>query len=309
MGLKNHNQQYFEYKDLKETILNFYNPKVKSSSLTIFLTTKEEVENFINYFIEHGIKNKSLKEKMFNSFNDGNFMLDTNPNGENKHIFNIIENQLTVEIYKRAKLGDNLPSGEYVSDIKTIRGIVHELAHSSSQKFDSKYLNLDATLQKIANKTLEKDMSIGEIESKFMEKVFNDFILNHADEIEKSGCSINGIQDLEEEIIDLTEYDICDFLERLTTGMQEDDPAYQQSPEHRYVIGSVVSSLLFDDYKRNPEIILDLFNKYLENQCSMDIDEAITFLSRGKAKNFGQAVNLYKQMLNRQSSNQSQILE
>ena len=297
MALIKHGNQYHEYKDIKDTFLDCYKPKSKSASLTVFETTEEEVRKFINYFIENGIKNESLRDKLYQNFNDGNFILDTKPGGENSHLFNMIENELVVETYKRAKLGNKLPSGKYVSDIKTIRGIIHELAHSTSQKFDETYLNSSDAKQKIANNSLEKDSSIGEIESKFIEKVFNDFILNNADKIEESGCSLSGIQDLKEEIRDLDNYDVCDFLERLTHGMHKDNIDYKNSIDHRYIVGTIISNLMFEDYKNNPKEILEQFNKYLENQCSMDIDEASSFLMRGKCHNYGQAINQYKQIL------------
>jgi len=309
MGLLKHGPQYHEYKGIKDSILENIQINKKSVFLTEFETNKNEIKNFINYFFENGIKNQSLRKKLYENFNDGDFILDDKPGGVNQHVFNMVENELVVDVFKRANLGDKLPTGTYVSNIKTIRGIIHELAHSSSQKFDKDFLNTNESKQKLANHSLEKDTAIGEIEAKFIEKVFNDFILNNASEIEKSGCSINGIQDLHEEIQDLEKYDTCDFLERLTIGINEDDPNYRQSVDHRYIIGTIVSSLLYEDYKKDPEGTLEHFNNYLENQCSMNINDTVSFLTKGKSQHFGEAVEQYKQMIQEKNNNQTQTRE
>ena len=41
----------------------------------------------------------------------------------------------------------------------------------------------------------------------------------------------------------------------------------------------------------------------------MNIDEATKFLTRGRAQNFNQAINIYKQMLISKNSDQDQNLE
>ena len=310
MGLFKKGAQYHEYIGIKNEVMNCYNPKSKSCYLSQFETDEEKVRAFINNFFKYGILNKTLSDKLYKSFNDGTFILDNKEAGENRHIFEQTGNDITIKTIKRAKLGDELNEGKVSTNMRDIRGIIHENSHSVSQKFDKNYLNSTETKQKIlSGKPFEKDRSTGEIESKFIEKVFNHYILNNGSELEKLGITPSKDISLEEEIRNLNTYDTLDFLERLSQGMKKDDPKYKQSTDHRYIIGTVLSSILFEEYKKSPEETLVLFNNYLENQCNMDINEVSEYLTKGKAKDFGQAIELYKNLLQEKSKFQSQNVQ
>lgn len=266
--------------------LNMINCENNFGQLTEIIATKQEILSFIRQFIESVITEPELKQRLLNNLNDKvfNFKLTfgKDSGGINKPIIN---KRGKPSVYREAWLGVRQFGGKVKTNLKTIRGIIHELAHSVSQKFDLERLN------KYGNPH-EKDQSIGEIESKFIEQIFNTYMLENAKSLgdkKTLGLTTNQIK---YDIDYLEVYDLKDLIEKTKSSRDENDHQKREY-DKRYVIGEVVAKIILNKYKYNSSKTISLFSSYLRRNADLNIDEAVRFLTEEECQNYPEIIKKF----------------
>lgn len=301
--MKNFINQSEEYGYIKKIIYPYYKKISPTIHLRDIFATKTQVRQFVIFFIKNAIKNTWLQNKLLENF-DNDFVLDTvlpyqkDSGGENKHeIITKSNGEIIVVNKKRACIGELHESNKIKTNIRYLRCIIHELAHSVSQKFDNTWMNT-TYIQKISQKqNPEKDNSIGEIESKFLEKIFNNFVFNYAETIFKNNLSLGlNAEELKNETTILMQYDILDLIHKLDEGISQNGKNYKQSYQHRYIVGDMIAIAFYNAYIKNPDKKINLFIQFLQNNACLSIDELCMFLSQNKYKNFSKIIKNFKKI-------------
>jgi hypothetical protein len=261
-------------KAIEESLKNNPNSEIKFKKLKI---KEKEFVNIVVDFINNGITNQEIKNKMLSNLEK--FKLFNGTGGE------ISFDEKKKELKMKAGVGRRqLMGGHVETDLKTIRGLAHELAHSITQKFNINRLN------EFGNPH-EKDQSIGEIESKFIEKCFNEYLEENADAISKR---LNiSTEELHEQIKALKIYDDIDLLHHIEELKKKNYNGRDCDYTNRYVVGEVVSRVVFERLKSNKEKRYDLFNDYTKKNADMNRDETAQFLSEGNMNSYGEVVGQF----------------
>ena len=179
------------------------------------------------------------------------------------------------------------------TSLMLIRNWVHEIAHDVSQK------HYDAWHKQHKPET---DQSIGEIESMFMEKVFMDYIRKHKKELsDKKLFDWPKEDEYENAAVKMRAADIRFTLGRLDEGIEHPDWGRNDEKRNRYVVGEVVSEIMYRQYQDNPEGTMKTFSEFLKGNAEMTRDQAVEFVTNGKIKTYGKAIEEYEQILQKQS--------
>ena len=277
-----------EYMSIRESISPVISHDRKP--LPEIITTKEEIIAFIDKCIRTMIPSGELQDKMLANLHDPSFQFETFQTNTSSKSGSCgpIKTEDGWQVEKKAIIGNDLGNGQIKTEIGQIRVILHEIAHASSQKFDIDWMN-----QSINNpSSREKDSSIGEIESKFIEKLFNGFALNYADELYQANQTFGmDVDSFRKSISWLQQNDNIDFIHDLDNSIAQHDRAYKQRESHRYIIGEIMARILCENYKNNPGQTMDIFEKYMQINAEINIDEASRMLTNNQCRNFGQCVN------------------
>ena len=70
---------------------------------------------------------------------------------------------------------------------------------------------------------------------------------------------------------------------------------------NRYVVGEVVSEIMYRQYQDNPEGTMKTFSEFLKGNAEMTRDQAVEFVTNGKIKTYGKVIEEYEQILQKQS--------
>lgn len=177
-----------------------------------------------------------------------------------------------VKVY--AELGEYLGCDVLRSSFSEIKGVVHEIAHATSQKF--------------RQEGQEKETLIGEIESMFMEKIFVDYCMNNIDKVKEilvkdSSKEIPNDQ-AEDFIYDMFVNGRFLYLERRANFCcSEDEDKTAREDEFRYIVGEIYSTALYEKYKDDPEKTIKKFVKYLKHNSEYNLDETAEVLGIGSS--------------------------
>ena len=161
--------------------------------------------------------------------------------------------------------------------------VCHEFAHLTSQRMQEK--------------KMPKSEYIGEVESMFIEKVFAKYLLDKKiiSEEEYDAVNISLIKSVSNRLEAVfQENDILNFLkgdilteEKLAEGekLLKNSPnkdailnriqsiakgTIKSDVDFRYIIGEVVSELLFEEYKKEPQKTTAKFKEYLKHNADID---------------------------------------
>jgi len=325
-----HPQQMKELESLKTSAQDKLKEKsinnLRKEKLTEITTSKEDVKSFIVNFINTSITDKDLKDKMLENLEKIDLRIADNDTIGKNEIIKVNENNQEVRKHHiEAWLGKPSKNGMVKTDLKKIRGIIHELTHSTSQKFSEEFIN--------GNKQ-EADPGIGEIETKFIEKVFNNYLKENAETLGNSNSlglttenikhdaeyfesydldnfihQIGKIQDLDKERIKL-EIKKSNLLKKLDTknkrkkikisqkidSCNEKLDSYngQMDYENRYIIGHVVSSEYFNgSYLKNKEGTIAEFSEFLKKNAEMNLNESVQLATKGNCMDYGKIVEKF----------------
>lgn len=207
--------------------------------------------------------------------------------------------QIVPKVEKIIYIGKYLEDGDILTNYPRLRAVAHELAHSVSQHMAP-----------------VNDPAAVEIESMFMEKLFNRYMLENTDRLIDNGL-IYGItaEELQEQVR-LTEVeDLGAFISRFSTfsdllstsaysarSFNGDYKRYQRKQTEKnylsratyaYMVGEVVSRLLLEDYKNNPDNAIQNYAYYLASTHGVSLDEACDVLTNGYDENFNEALEAY----------------
>lgn len=178
------------------------------------------------------------------------------------------------------------------NDVLGFVAVAHEFAHIMEER--------------VQKKLPQKTDCLGEISSMFMERVFIQFLLNSG-KIDKKQYE-NFLKKREENFVSnvrtlLEEDEILrqlhtpfsadeienlykkydgtqhgEILRKRVDTMIDDNQHVYGEHCYRYIVGEVVSNIMFDDYQKNPVATLDRFKNFLETNAEIDEKQAFSLL-------------------------------
>lgn len=206
-----------------------------------------------------------------------------------------------------------------LNDVRGLLAVAHEYSHLLSQR------NVD-------NKEQKTDC-IKEIESLFIEKIFCDWLVEKGivqqsqKECLQQECKNNLCEELDYVLRDV---DILSRLDgdfsvesfkRLQKGLENDKNkdilltrlVYMADTKHdsrlsggyqfRYVVGEIVASALYEDYKENPKEVLQRYEEFLSKNADLALKDSAKMLL---GDNYEQKVtNVVDEIKNSQKTNES----
>lgn len=267
------NDEYIDRRDEKTDVYVFVQ---KSKLGSFFNGFFDEIFNEEYYSV---FNRKAISEyrEMLNSIlfdNNSNYDVDfhVRRTGEFKKSGRCCRIGNKVKVY--AELGEYLGCDVLRSSFSEIKGVVHEIAHATSQKF--------------RQEGQEKETLIGEIESMFMEKIFVDYCMKNIDKVKEilvKDSSKEIPNDQAEDFI----YDmfvngrLLDLERRANFCCSEGEDKTSRECEFRYIVGEIYSTALYEKYKDDPEKTIKKFVKYLKNNSEYNLNETAEVLGIGSS--------------------------
>ena len=292
--MRDKKEQVEEYSNIYSSVLSHTNLRSGWDSLHNFEATEDDARRFLLCFVQNAITDQYLQERLSSSLLDNEWEIKGKPiktpdGGEAAGSCNWNNGKFT----KWVALGvaSSRDPSVHITDFRLIRCWMHEATHSISQKHDAGWRSTQMVP--------EKDQSVGEIEAKFMEKVFVDFVRRNAEVLgDQNFFPGQNEYTFTREMNTLEKNDRLDFISRLKSGIDNPQGGYKDSFSHRYVIGEIVASLLFEEYKQDPVETMHLFSQFLQINAQLDVDECVAFLTKGEYQSYPEAIEAYKGLLN-----------
>lgn len=180
-----------------------------------------------------------------------------------------------VKLY--AEIGEYLGCDVLQSSFSEIKGVVHEIAHGTSQKFAGERMQ-------------EKETLNGEIESMFMEKLFIKYCVENVEKVQdilvKQESKEIPREQAEDFISDMfANGRFLDLQNRLNVCGAKNGFIDKQEFDFRYVVGEIYSTVLYNNYLDDPERTIKKFVKFMKHNAEYDLDESAIALGIGKSKN------------------------
>lgn len=181
------------------------------------------------------------------------------------------------KVHVFAELGCHITDDVLISQFSEIKGVVHEIAHATSQRYSQ------------GRFVFEKETLVGEIEAMFMEKLFVKYCIDNIDKVRDVilDKAVKGVPDeaLSDFIGDM--FSAGRFLnlqDRTEFCSSNKNPNGRKEFEFRYVVGEVYSTLLYEQYLKNPEKTLKKFVKFMSHNAEYNLDETARVLGIGNSK-------------------------
>ncbi len=253
----------------------------KPKRMTRVIVKKAEVVAFVRKFIEETITEPNLKQKLLYNLDNNVLKLKTSffkdTGGFNRPVYG---KNGEVSIEREAWFGYRMLNGKIMVDLKTIRGIVHELIHSVTPKFDIERIKR----ARRENRYHEKDPSIGEIESKIIEKFYSEYLLENADRLEKEGVLGLTAEQIKKDVIEMQASDLIELIQKTKESQDPNKNEVDQRYCERYVFGGIYADMFAKHTLKNGKDKIKLFSEYLSQNADMNLDDAAMFLSEGELK-------------------------
>lgn len=254
------------------------------------LVQKSKLGNFYNgffdeifnteYFSIFDRKNIAEYREKIDSIlfeNDSHYDVDfhVRRNGDIKKSGRCFRDGNNVKVY--AEIGEYLGCDILKSSFSEIKGVVHEIAHATSQKFTGQ-------------DSQEKETLVGEIESMFMEKLFVRYCLENMQKVKevlvKQESKEIPDDQAEDFVFDMfVNVRFLDLQKRAKTCGSKITPQNEKEQAFRYVVGEVYSTVLYNNYLNDPERTIKKFVKYMKNNAEYNLDESARALELGNSMN------------------------
>lgn len=288
---KNRLQQRLEYNKISTAINSYYVTDELPTELSELTVSMDEIIDILSRFIKTCFTDEDTKNKLLTLLRDPDFIC-TEPFDDNNTggACGVENKDGKWKLKHRAYLGKRTKNGLIKTNVLKIRGILHELAHAGSQKFDTEWMNQSTEQPSLR----EKDQSLGEIESKFMEQLFGQFMYTNMIPSIPEGHTIWGLSasQLKREFLNLAHQDIIDLDHRLNHPPKTNTD-YKSTEEHRYIIGGVTAKMMIEMYKSDKEATMNIFQSYLKRNAEMTLDEAVQHLTDGNCKTYPEVIKSY----------------
>jgi hypothetical protein len=275
-----------------ENLLADYNDENLGTEkrLTRVVVKQGEVVAFVRKFIEEALNDPVLKQKLLYNLDNNVLKLKTSlfkdTGGFNKPVYG---KNGEVSIEREAWYGFKMLNGKVKVDLKTIRGIVHELSHSITPKFDIERIKT----ARREHRPHEKDCSIGEIESKIIEKFYSEYLMQNAERLEQEGLFGLSAEQIKKDVIEMQAGDLRDLIQKTLSSQDPNKDRGGQEYEERYVNGAIFAEMFQKYVPKTGKDKTVIYGVYLSRNADMDINEAAEFLFEGDYKSRQELVEEY----------------
>ncbi len=285
---------YLDY--LKPHLKSYLDAKYNGNIETkpqFFETDEKIITQVIDNFAEETITNEDLRKTYLNNFHSKNpnviTVLQVNLPSENidenqwkntsvgniGRIFpedidnNLLKNEDIGKVLIKIRLGTEQPNGKIKACIGDISAYVHEVAHSTSERYTSK------------EPMGMKSGNMPEVEAICMENLFQNYLEKNATELSsqfyKDGLipseNPNHIINMIKSYRAYRDKGLDEMIEKIQTEAYNSKKPFAKQKMFRYVVAEIYGYLLEDEYNKNPEKTIDQYAEFLKNNSTLSIDD------------------------------------